>query len=107
VAAQLYIALGIAAASFVAGGGAAWTVQGYRLKACTVERQVLADDLEEQDQAVEALSAQGEETRKKLGEALLATAPAAKAAEAIVARRKAVPVPKSCDAAFDLLDAEK
>jgi len=106
MAAQLYIAFGIAAASFAAGGTLAWKYKGAQLETCKIERRVVADALEDQNKAVEALATKGEETRKKLDAALLATTQAAKSAEARVAQRKALPVPKSCDAAFDLLDKE-
>jgi len=101
------IAFGIAVASFVAGGALAWKYKGAQLETCAVERASLSADIEDQNKAIAALSAQGKETTEKLAKALEATTPAAKSAESRVAQRKALPVPKSCDAAFDLLDAEK
>lgn len=107
MAAQLYIAAGIAAAAFAAGGGIAWTVQGYRLDACSVKSEVLAADLEEQDKAVEDLAEQGRKDQESLAKALESAQGARKAAAARVAVRSASKAPDSCDAAIALTDAEK
>ena len=102
---SLILAGGIA----VAGAGAAWYVMDLRsdYAECKTAKDLLTERIREQNKAIETIAAKGKKTTARLDAALLATAPAAKAAETRVAQRKSVPAPKSCDAAFDLLDSEK
>ena len=101
---RAYAAVGLIAV----GGLAVWYVMDLRsdLAACSFANAGLAQSLDAQNKAVEQLAQAGEAARKRFADELAKVQPSADAAAARVVARKALPAPKSCDAAFDLLDRE-
>ena len=99
----------IAIALVIGGGGGAWWIQSIRsdLAECKSQSIVLAAQIIEQNNAIEAVRSAGQQAQAQADAAIATATSAALAAEARVARRKAIPAPASCDAAFDQLDAEK
>lgn len=69
MAAQLYLALGIAAASFAAGGGIAWKYQGARLETCTTVRDGLSERIREQNKGIAAQAKAAQDVAKAAQEA--------------------------------------
>ena len=86
---QAYIAAAIAAASFLAGGTAAWKSQGARLETCQVKADHLTAALADQNEAVEALRATGDAAQERARKAQEAAAKANAAAQALEAPRRA------------------
>ena len=98
----------IAIALVIGGGGGAWWIQSIRsdLAECKSQSIVLAAQIIEQNNAIEAVRIAGQSAQADADAAINVAKMAAIAAELRTARRNSKPAPASCDAAFDQLDAE-
>lgn len=100
---RAYLAIGLIAV----GGLAVWYVMDLRadLAACAVQRDSMAQQINDQNAAIESVRAKGLEAQEALAKALSDKTKA----QAAAARREAVsrlPAPASCDEAFTQWDAE-
>jgi hypothetical protein len=97
---------GLSTASLILYGGlmAAGAGGVYYVMDLRSDRAECRASLATQNDAIEDLRDEGTKTTGELRKALEATKPAASAAAARVAARKAIPAPADCNAAFDILD---